>query len=88
MQIYVLFFQVTEIFSTSCMFSFGPPKDDGGLPLTFYTVERQDFSLKGRTITCWSTYLHHEPTSSNDKQFVIIHFYTMVSIAETCLGFF
>lgn len=45
-----LSFQVTEIFSTSCFFSFQPPKDDGGMPLTFYTVERQDFSLKGTTL--------------------------------------
>lgn len=39
--------EVSEIFSTSCLITFGPPKDDGGLPLTYYTIERQDFSVKG-----------------------------------------
>ena len=32
------------------MFAFQPPKDDGGMPLTFYTVEKQDYSLKGEWI--------------------------------------
>ncbi|KAG0717141.1 Twitchin [Chionoecetes opilio] len=40
-------FEVSEIFSTSCVLTFGPPKDDGGLPLTYYTIERQDFAVKG-----------------------------------------
>lgn len=40
--------QVSEIFSTSCLLTWGPPKDDGGLPLTYYTVERQDFAVKGK----------------------------------------
>lgn len=39
--------QVSEVFSTSCVLTFKPPKDDGGMPLTYYTVERQDFSVKG-----------------------------------------
>lgn len=44
--------QVSEIFSTSCVLTFGPPKDDGGLPLTYYHVERQDFAVKGKN-TRW-----------------------------------
>ncbi|MPC14068.1 Twitchin [Portunus trituberculatus] len=41
-------FEVSEIFSTSCVLTFEPPKDDGGLPLTYYSIERQDFAVKGK----------------------------------------
>lgn len=37
---------VKDIFQTSCVVEWKPPKDDGGAPLTKYIVERQDLSLK------------------------------------------
>lgn len=38
---------VTDIFQTSCVVKWNPPKDDGGSPINHYVVERQDLSLKG-----------------------------------------
>jgi Fibronectin type III domain len=38
---------VTDVFQTSCVVHWKPPKDDGGSPLLHYVVERQDLSLKG-----------------------------------------
>lgn len=37
---------VKDIFDTSCVCEWKPPKDDGGAPLLKYIVERQDLSLK------------------------------------------
>lgn len=38
---------VTDVFQTSCIVHWKPPKDDGGSPILNYVVERQDLSLKG-----------------------------------------
>jgi Fibronectin type III domain len=38
---------VTDVFQTSCIVHWKPPKDDGGSPLLHYVVERQDLSVKG-----------------------------------------
>ncbi|XP_047491377.1 twitchin-like isoform X5 [Penaeus chinensis] len=45
--------EVSEVFSTSCVLTFKPPKDDGGMALTYYTVERQDFSVKASHPHIW-----------------------------------
>ncbi|KAK7065507.1 Immunoglobulin like [Halocaridina rubra] len=39
--------EVADVFATSCILTFKPPRDDGGMQLTYYTIERQDFSVKG-----------------------------------------
>ncbi|ODM93780.1 Twitchin [Orchesella cincta] len=39
--------EVSEIFQSSCVISWTPPKDDGGAPLVSYLIERQDLSVKG-----------------------------------------
>jgi len=39
--------EVSEIFQSSCVISWTPPKDDGGAPLVHYLIERQDLSVKG-----------------------------------------
>jgi hypothetical protein len=38
---------VTDVFQTSCVVQWKPSKDDGGLPLQHYVVERLDMSVKG-----------------------------------------
>ncbi|PSN48991.1 hypothetical protein C0J52_03867 [Blattella germanica] len=38
---------VTDVFQTSCVVHWKPCKDDGGLPLLHYVVERLDMSVKG-----------------------------------------
>ena len=38
---------VTDVFQTSCVVHWKPCKDDGGLPLQHYVVERLDMSVKG-----------------------------------------
>lgn len=38
---------VTDVFQTSCVVHWKPSKDDGGLPLQHYVVERLDMSVKG-----------------------------------------
>lgn len=37
---------VDEVYQTSCVVNWKPPKDDGGAPILKYVVERQDLSLK------------------------------------------
>jgi hypothetical protein len=37
---------VNEVFQTSCVVNWKPPKDDGGAPILKYIIERQDLSLK------------------------------------------
>lgn len=39
--------EVSEIFQSSCVITWKPPKDDGGSPLVHYLIERQDLSVKG-----------------------------------------
>lgn len=46
---------VSEVFQTSCLVSWKPPKDDGGSPLQHYVIERLDLSLKGNTILLLNT---------------------------------
>jgi hypothetical protein len=38
---------VTDIFQTSCVVHWKPSKDDGGMPLLHYAVERLDMGVKG-----------------------------------------
>lgn len=38
---------VHDIFQDSCVLKWKKPKDDGGLPIAKYIVERQDLSVKG-----------------------------------------
>ncbi|KAJ8886792.1 hypothetical protein PR048_013004 [Dryococelus australis] len=38
---------VTDVFQTSCVVKWKPTKDDGGLPLVHYMLERLDMSVKG-----------------------------------------
>jgi hypothetical protein len=38
---------VTDVFQTSCVVHWKPSKDNGGLPLLHYVVERLDMSVKG-----------------------------------------
>ena len=37
---------VHEICMTSCLLKWKKPKDDGGMPITSYIIERQDLALK------------------------------------------
>lgn len=39
--------QVEQIFQDSCVLKWKKPKDDGGVTLTNYIIERQDLSVKG-----------------------------------------
>lgn len=39
--------EVSDIFQSSCIITWKPPKDDGGSPLVHYLIERQDLSVKG-----------------------------------------
>nr|CAD7586386.1 unnamed protein product [Timema genevievae] len=38
---------VTDVFQTSCVVHWKPSKDDGGMPILHYVVERLDMSVKG-----------------------------------------
>lgn len=38
---------ITDVFQTSCVVHWKPSKDDGGMPLQHYAVERLDMSVKG-----------------------------------------
>lgn len=38
---------VTDVFQTSCVVQWKPSKDDGGMPIQHYAVERLDMSVKG-----------------------------------------
>lgn len=39
---------VHDIFQDSCVLKWKKPKDDGGMPITNYIIERQDLSVKGK----------------------------------------
>ena len=41
------FVDVRDVFASSCVLFWKAPKDDGGMPLTNYIVEKQDMSVKG-----------------------------------------
>lgn len=38
---------VEEIFQNSCVLKWKKPKDDGGMQIQNYIIERQDLSVKG-----------------------------------------
>ena len=38
---------VHDIFQDSCVLKWKKPKDDGGMPIVNYIIERQDLSVKG-----------------------------------------
>ena len=38
---------VHDIFQDSCVLKWKKPKDDGGMPIANYIIERQDLSVKG-----------------------------------------
>lgn len=39
---------VHDIFQDSCILKWKKPKDDGGMPIVNYLIERQDLSVKGK----------------------------------------
>lgn len=42
--------QVQDVFQDSCVLKWKKPKDDGGMPILNYVIERQDLSVKGLLI--------------------------------------
>lgn len=38
---------VHDVFQDSCVLKWKKPKDDGGMPINQYIIERQDLSVKG-----------------------------------------
>ena len=43
---------VHDIFQDSCVLKWKKPKDDGGMPIVNYIIERQDLSVKGECHFC------------------------------------
>ncbi len=43
---------VHDIFQDSCVLKWKKPKDDGGMPIVNYIIERQDLSVKGECDFC------------------------------------
>jgi hypothetical protein len=43
---------IHDIFQDSCVLKWKKPKDDGGMPIVNYIIERQDLSVKGECHFC------------------------------------
>lgn len=61
--------EVSDIFQSSCVITWKPPKDDGGSPLVHYLIERQDLSVKGG----WHSVAEAAPTDSSYKVEDLVH---------------